>query len=91
MTAREPLRSDLGAHLLVHRDAHSLIEVALWPCQFEWLQNFGLWRQIGGDEALRPAQQKWLQSRRQHATPLRILLFLDRDAEYPAEPLGVAE
>ncbi len=91
MAARKPLLRQLAAHLLVHRQPHGLVEIALLPGKFERLQDLGLWRQIGGHHRLGPPQQERFNPPREHAAALAILLLLDRSAEDPGKAAGIAE
>ncbi len=42
VAARKPLLRELAAHLPVHRQPHSLVEIALLPAEFERLQDLRL-------------------------------------------------
>ena len=89
--ARKALRGDFLAHLVVHREPHGLVEIALRPGQFERADDLGFRRQLAGDQVLGPAQQERLQPRRQHGPPLAIVPLFDRRAEHAGEALRVAE
>ena len=87
----KPLLRDLAAHLLVHRQPHGLVEIALLPGEFERAQHLGLRRQIGGDQRLGPPQQERLHPAREHGAALAILLLLDRGAEDAGKAPRIAE
>ena len=91
LAAREALAGDLGAHLLVHRRAHRLVEVALAALQPDAAHDDGLGRQLGGDVFLAPAQDEGAQARREQVAAHRVAVLLDRRAPGLGELLVGAE
>src|SRR4030088_3793738 len=82
---RQAAFPDRPAHLLRHRQADGVVEVALTAFQHDALDNLALGRQFGSHLLLRPPQQERLDALREHRRSRGIAAFFGWRPPFPGK------
>ncbi len=91
LAAGHALAGDFVADLLVHGQAHGLVDVTLRLVELDPVDDFGLGRQFGGHLFLGPAQQEGFDATVQMLQADFAGVFLDGHAVVAVEALGIAQ